>query len=441
MATATAIAASQRVPDGWRWMRLGDVADVAFSGVDKKTADGELPVQLCNYTDVFYNHRISAEMDLMSATATTSERDKWSLKAGDVLFTKDSETPDEIGIPSCVIEDMPDVLCGYHLGLARPIKSTVEGPFLSYALGSAELRRQFSRIANGITRFGLTLDATKGLPILPPLPEQRAIAAVLDSIEDAIEGAEAVIAATEQLRDSLLHDLLTRGLPGKHTEFRDVPGLGTIPADWEVVRLGDVIPKFEYGTSVKSHVDPFGSPVLRIPNIARGELDLRDLKYTDLSPSELEALELCTGDILLVRTNGNPEICGRCWVVEGLEGQWAFASYIVRGRVIKSEANPAFVGHFLSSASGRRLLRGHIRTSAGNYNLSVGNLGSIPLPCPTLDEQKSIVKIVARVNVTMGEARAEMDGLQFLKESTADALLTGRVRGSLKRGSSNVSEQ
>ena len=63
---------------------------------------------------------------------------------------------------------------------------------------------------------------------------------MLDSIDDAIEGAEAVIASTESLRDALLHDLLTRGLPGQHTEWRDVPGLGTIPADWEVVRLGDV---------------------------------------------------------------------------------------------------------------------------------------------------------------------------------------------------------
>ena len=99
------------------------------------------------------------------------------------------------------------------------------------------------------------------LPILlPPLPEQRAIAAVLDSIDDAIEGAEAVIAATEGLRDALLHDLLTRGLPGQHTEFRDVPGLGTIPADWEVMRLGDVVedgptngiykPDSEYGSGV-----------------------------------------------------------------------------------------------------------------------------------------------------------------------------------------------
>ena len=82
-------------------------------------------------------------------------------------------------------------------------------------------------------------ETLKDLPILlPPLPEQRAIAAVLDSIDDAIERTEAVIAATEQLRDSLLHELLTRGVPGWHTEWKDLPGLGTIPADWEVVRLG-----------------------------------------------------------------------------------------------------------------------------------------------------------------------------------------------------------
>ena len=75
---------------------------------------------------------------------------------------------------------------------------------------------------------------------LPPLPEQRAIADVLDSIDDAIERTEAVIAATETLRDSLLHELLTRGVPGWHTEWKDVPGHRHHPADWEVVRLGEV---------------------------------------------------------------------------------------------------------------------------------------------------------------------------------------------------------
>ena len=63
---------------------------------------------------------------------------------------------------------------------------------------------------------------------------------MLDSIDEAIERTEEVIAATERLRDALLHELLTRGLPGHHTAWRDVPGLGAIPACWEVVRLGDI---------------------------------------------------------------------------------------------------------------------------------------------------------------------------------------------------------
>ena len=83
---------------------------------------------------------------------------------------------------------------------------------------------------------------------LPQLIEQRAIAAVLDSIDEAIERTEAVIAATERLRDALLHELLTRGVPGWHTEWKEAPGIGTIPADWEVVRLGDVAEVNAYGT-------------------------------------------------------------------------------------------------------------------------------------------------------------------------------------------------
>ena len=231
----------RQVPDGWRVVRLGDVADVAFSSVDKKTVEGEIPVELCNYTDVFYNRRIRPNMGFMTATASPAENQKWTLKKDDVLFTKDSETPEEIGIPSYVTQDMPNVLCGYHLGLARPLTGTVSGEFLAMAFESPASAREFARVANGVTRFGLTIGATRSLPILlPPLSEQHAIAAVLDSIDEAIERTEAVIAATERMRDALLHELLTRGVPGWHTEWKDAPGIGTIPSDWEVVRLGDV---------------------------------------------------------------------------------------------------------------------------------------------------------------------------------------------------------
>ena len=105
-------------------------------------------------------------------------------------------------------------------------------------LNNADLLQKRSR---GTTIQGVSREDIDSLPILlPPLLEQRAIAAVLDSIDDAIDRTEGVIAATGQLRDSLLHQLLTRGVPGWHTEWKEVPSLGTIPADWGVVRLGEV---------------------------------------------------------------------------------------------------------------------------------------------------------------------------------------------------------
>ena len=122
------------VPEDWRVVRLGNVAEVSFSGVDKKAVEGEVPVELCNYTDVFYNRRIRTGMEFMAATATPVECARWALMQGDVLFTKDSETPDEIGIPSYVADDLPNVLCGYHLGLARPSPATVSGAFLARTL-------------------------------------------------------------------------------------------------------------------------------------------------------------------------------------------------------------------------------------------------------------------------------------------------------------------
>ena len=159
------------VPACWDVTTLGEVAEISFSTVDKKANDGEVRVELCNYTDVFYNRHIRCGMKFMAATATPVECARWTLRKGDVIFTKDSETPDEIGVPSLVTENMPNVLCGYHLGLARSHAGVVESSFLARVLASPSSRQQFARVANGVTRFGLTLDATRTLPIvLPPLP-------------------------------------------------------------------------------------------------------------------------------------------------------------------------------------------------------------------------------------------------------------------------------
>ena len=198
------------IPADWEVVRLGEVAEVAFSSVDKKTVEGELPVRLCNYTDVFYNRRIAPEMDFMAATANPVERKRWGLKRGDVLFTKDSETPDEIGIPAFVEADMPTVLCGYHLGLARPDAQLLDGAYLAEVFTSPKLAVQFARIANGVTRFGLTLGATAQVPIpLPTLAEQQAIAGLLYGVDGTVAEAKRERDGLQLLEESTAEALLT----------------------------------------------------------------------------------------------------------------------------------------------------------------------------------------------------------------------------------------
>ena len=416
-----------QIPKGWRLVRLGDVAEVAFSGVDKRTIEGEFPVKLCNYTDVFYNRRIQASMDFMPATATQSELKRWALKQGDVLFTKDSETADEIGIPAFVADDLTDVLCGYHLGLARPSQATVNGSFLARTLASRTSAQEFGRIANGVTRFGLTLEATRSIPILlPPLREQRAIAAVLDSIDDGIEGAEAVIAATEQLRDSLLHQLLTRGVPGWHTEWKDVPGLGMLSADWEVVRLGEVLESTTYGTNAQLGREG-KVVVLRMNNLQDGEIDLSEIRWANLSDKESSELNLAPGDILFNRTN-SLDLVGKVAVVRNLPESISFASYLVRLRVKKSKVDPFWLSSLLWSESCQSRIQRFATPGVSQANINPTSLKSLSIPLPPLPEQQAIAGLLDGVDVTVAEARKERDGFQLLKDSTADALLTGRVR-------------
>ena len=126
-------------------------------------------------------------------------------------------------------------------------------------------KEALERVTQGSTFQAIGGGELRNLPVLlPPLPEQRAIAAVLDSIDDAIGRTAAVIAATEQLRDSLLHQLLTRGVPrlayGMEGSRR---GWGTIPADWEVVRLGEVAENITSGSRAWSQYFPSGWSFLR----------------------------------------------------------------------------------------------------------------------------------------------------------------------------------
>ena len=231
------------VPEHWRIEKLEHVAAVRFSSVNKKTEEGEIPVRLCNYTDVYNRDLISDDIDFMQATATAAEIERFTLKRGDVLITKDSEEWDDIAVPAYVAEDISGVLCGYHLALIRPYSTEIDGAFLSRAFTADGIRQQFHIAANGITRFGLPNRAIAGaLFPVPPLDEQRAIAGFLDRetarIDELIAKKRRLIELLREKRQALISRAVTKGLdPNVPMKPSGIDWVGEVPEDWELKRL------------------------------------------------------------------------------------------------------------------------------------------------------------------------------------------------------------
>ena len=169
------------LPDNWEAKPLRTVARYVVSNVDKLTHEYEIPVRLCNYTDVYHSEFITLALDFMRATASEAEIEKFGVRVDDVLITKDSESWDDIGIPALVRQSSDDLVCGYHLALVRPLPDKVTGAFVFRCLQGNLVRVQLELAANGVTRFGIPKSGIGSLRLpIPPLAQQHAIADYLD---------------------------------------------------------------------------------------------------------------------------------------------------------------------------------------------------------------------------------------------------------------------
>ena len=216
------------VPEHWKVKRLAQIASYRTSNVDKRTEDHELPVRLCNYTDVYYQDRIRAsDGEFMNASASPQEIARFKLKVGDVLITKDSEDWTDIAVPALIEEVAEDFVCGYHLGIIRP-EPTTDPAFLFRAMQSVAVNRQLQVSASGVTRYGVPNPAVGDVQLpLPPLQEQRAITAFLDRQTERISNLHSLVAVAIERLQEYRAALIAAAVTGK-IDVRD----------WEPVEMG-----------------------------------------------------------------------------------------------------------------------------------------------------------------------------------------------------------
>lgn len=422
---------SNSVPSNWKLMLLGSVADVRPSNVDKKSNLGDIPVRLCNYTDVYYNNTISGDIDFLRATAKPRELERFSLHKGDVLITKDSETPDDIAIPAFVEEELENVVCGYHLALLRPIKSLISGRYLAFALQVPEVRHHFFLSASGVTRYGLTIDAIKNAVLqVPQLSEQQKIATILSSVDDVIEKTRAQIDKLKDLKTGMMQELLTQGIG--HTEFKDSP-IGKIPKVWSMIKVQELLVDTKYALRsgpfgsalLKSELVHSGIPLLGIDNVHVEELRSVFKRFVSNEKfQELKKYRVFPNDVMVTIMG----TVGRCCVVPEDFGIALSSKHVWTLSLDKEKYFPELLCWQINFSDWVK--NQFLNESQGGVmeSISSSTLKGLMVPVPPIEEQKKIVDVHKSLSKRIMRKSDQLRTLIDLKKALMQDLLTGKVR-------------
>ena len=394
------------VPEHWEVRRLHTVAEMRVSNVDKHAKLGETPVRLCNYMDVYKTDRIRREMSLMNATAGSDEIDRFRLRRGDVLITKDSEAWDDIGVPALVESAADNTICGYHLALLRPFSGCVIGEYLFRTVQSSVVAYQFHVRANGVTRYGLTHDAIKStwLPI-PPLPEQAAIVQFLNyadrRIRRYIRAKQKLLALLEEQKQAIIHQAVSRSVDaGTTLRSTGISWFPDVPAHWDVVPLRRLIARSADGPHHSPVYLDRGIPFLSARNIRVDRWSLEDIKFISRGDYDTfcKRVKPEVGDVLY--TKG-----GTTGVARVVDLDYPFQVW-VHVAVLKLRTDrviPRYLATALNAArcyeQSQLLTRG-----ATNQDLGLGRMKDVVLPVPPLVDQSRIIEHVVAVENHVGRS-------------------------------------
>jgi type I restriction enzyme S subunit len=295
--------------------------------------------------------------------------------------------------------------------------SRIDVDWLNYTIAHQDV----THVLKGATLKKLNQHDLKKIRIpLPEIGEQRRIVARVKECLERVEKIESLrnqaLLEAEAVLPSVLNDVFT-------SQF----------ASALAQTIGDVAIETRYGTSQKCQANPVGTPILRIPNVAQGSVNFEDLKYCELSPSDLDRVRLEDGDLLFVRTNGSRDLVGRSAVFQG-DGQvssFGFASYLIRVRLDQTKVLPRYLAYFLNSTNGRAEIDSRRRTSAGQFNINSENLRSITFPVPNLPDQARLLEHLeqreAQAIQLVGELRSAMSDGVHLRESILRKAFAGEL--------------
>lgn len=399
------------LPETWVQARLTDVCELNPRLLAEDRPDDDVFVTFVPMSSV--DERTGVINKPETRTFSEVAKGYTYFRERDVLFAK---------VTPCMENGKASIACNLENGLGfgstefhvlRPTEIVLPEYVFSFIRQKAFRDRAASAFVGtgGLQRVPADFLSRVKIP-LPTLPEQQRIV-------DVLQQAEA----------TSIHELRRQQLDLMIKSALDQLVLASPESDW--AQLGSLV-ETRYGTSVSAGATAeSGVPVLRIPNVVGGEVSTEELKYVNLSKIELNRLSLTTADVLIVRSNGNPEYVGRSAPIteDVAKSTMVYASYLIRLRTDTKRLLPEYLSAFLNSAYGRAAMRNAIRTTAGQSNLSGGNLTKVKLPIPSIAEQKRFRDFWLQVR----ELRQLIAKSESVANELRDALSAHAFSGELTR--------
>mgnify|MGYP000659743030 CR=1 FL=1 len=419
------------IPKEWDIKRLKFTTSFDNSTVDRHTYDDEIKVSICHYPQVYKNEVITSKTDLESGTCTKKELEKFQLKKDDVLITKDSETPTEIGIPVYIQENFGNVVSGYHIAHLTTNKNEILGSFLFRYLQSDIANGYFETEANGVTRFGLGKDSISNLKlILPPISEQANISKILQKqtsgIDSEISKHKKLIILLQEKRQATINHAVTKGLDNS-VPMKDsgIEWVGDVPETWSVEPL-----KFHVSINQKVLNEKTESDLqisyIDIGSVHEGGIiDVPEIfKFSD-APSRAKRI-ISENDIILstVRTY----LKAIAFIEKENQNNICSTGFAVI--TPKDELIPKFLYFMISSEK-------YIQTIMSNsfgvtypaINSSI--IGTFPCIIPDLNEQKQITEFLdkqtSKIDKLISKAKLQIKTLQEYRQSLISSAVTGKI--------------
>jgi len=432
------------IPDGWSVARLRELSNLIERGITPRYVDNS-PHVVVNQRSIRWvgiDYSAVKHLDLaMAAEVPTRKR----LVQGDVVLNSTGDIT--IGRACLISEPVENHVSDSHVTIIRLRKELFEPYLLVQFLQMPHFQREIYTVTSGSTgQLELSRQAVANLVLpVPPLPEQRKIAEILSSVDDAIEKTEAVIEQVRMVKQGLAQQLLTRGLPGRHARFKQTE-VGEIPEEWAVTRVQELasaeprsIQSGPFGSSLRhSEFQDTGVLVIGIDNVLDGRFSMGSQHRISYHKSEqLRQYEARPLDVLItvMATVGRS-----CLVPPDLE-RAIITKHVYRITVDRSKCDPSFLMWcFLYSPV---VLDQFFGTAQGQTRpgLNGGLIKRMRLPLPRLDEQTQVAELLARMDARIDREEIAVRALQHVKSAVMHVLLTGQVRVKVASGTAASAEE